>query len=94
MSHDRVVDTALIYEGSDKKFSTPSLKDVVKAALGKDIQDGSHDSITDAQVFVVGIASATMCLAALFACLVEVGVAWSGVEYVTRCPSPYLSIVF
>lgn len=53
MAHDRVVDTSFLFEGSDKKFSTPSLKDVVKAALGRDIQGGSHDSVTDAKVRVV-----------------------------------------
>lgn len=52
MAHDRVVDTSFLFEGSDKKFSTPSLKDVVKVALGRDIQDGSHDSVTDAKVCV------------------------------------------
>lgn len=50
MSHDRVVDTSFLFEGSDKKFSTPSLKDVVRVALGRDIQHGSHDSVTDAKV--------------------------------------------
>lgn len=50
MAHDRVVDTSFLFEGSDKKFSTPSLKDVVKMALGKEIQGGSHDSVTDAKV--------------------------------------------
>eukprot|EP00903_Cladosiphon_okamuranus_P005818 g5761.t1 len=49
MSHDRVVDTSFLFEGSDKKFSTPSLKDVVRAALGRDIQHGCHDSVTDAK---------------------------------------------
>lgn len=50
MKHERVVDTSFLFEGSDKKFSTPSLKDVAKAALGRDIQGGSHDSVTDAKV--------------------------------------------
>ncbi|CAB1098762.1 unnamed protein product [Ectocarpus sp. CCAP 1310/34] len=49
MKHDRVVDTSFLFEGSDEKFSTPSLKDVVKVALGRHIQDGSHDSVTDAK---------------------------------------------
>ncbi|CAM9921609.1 unnamed protein product [Ectocarpus sp. 6 AP-2014] len=49
MTHDRVVDTSFLFEGSDEKFSTPSLKDVVKVALGRQIQDGSHDSVTDAK---------------------------------------------
>ncbi|CAN0433109.1 unnamed protein product, partial [Hapterophycus canaliculatus] len=49
MNHDRVVDTSFLFEGVDKKFSTPSLKDVVKTVLNKDIQGGSHDSVKDAQ---------------------------------------------
>ncbi|CAN0232141.1 unnamed protein product [Scytosiphon promiscuus] len=50
MNHDKVVDTSFLFEGIDKRFSTPSLKDVVKEVLKKDIQDGSHDSVKDAQV--------------------------------------------
>ncbi|CAM9997167.1 unnamed protein product [Ascophyllum nodosum] len=49
MTHSRVIDTSLIYQGQDKELSTPSLKDVVKVIMGKDIQDGSHDSVIDAQ---------------------------------------------
>ncbi|CAN0564820.1 unnamed protein product, partial [Laminaria digitata] len=50
MTHDRIVDTSFLFKSSGKKDSTPSLKDVVKATLGKTIQDGAHDSVTDAKV--------------------------------------------
>lgn len=51
MIHGRVVDTSFLYarEGASPD-STPSLRDVVSAALGRDIHEGMHDSVTDAQV--------------------------------------------
>lgn len=49
MTHDRIVDTSFLFK-SRGKDATPSLKDVVKATLGKTIQDGAHDSVTDAKV--------------------------------------------
>eukprot|EP00904_Undaria_pinnatifida_P006310 jgi/Undpi1/2809/HiC_scaffold_14.g06186.m1 len=48
MTHDRIVDTSFLFK-SRGKDATPSLKDVVKATLGKTIQDGAHDSVTDAK---------------------------------------------
>jgi hypothetical protein len=44
-----VVDTALLYgvEGAPPN-ATPGLRDCAKSVLDKDIQDGAHDSVTDA----------------------------------------------
>ncbi len=45
LSHARVVDTALLFRVKDEPEATPSLRDVSKALLGTDIQDGIHDSV-------------------------------------------------
>ena len=49
MKHDRVVDTALLFEREDAPTHTPALKDVACAVLGLDMPD-MHDSVADAQV--------------------------------------------
>lgn len=50
MEHDRVIDTAYLFKREGSPDGTPSLRDVVKATLGLDIQSGAHDSVIDAQV--------------------------------------------
>ncbi|CAM9656713.1 unnamed protein product [Phaeothamnion confervicola] len=46
--HAVCVDTAMLYELQDEPGATPGLRDLAKACLGKDIQDGAHDSVADA----------------------------------------------
>ncbi|KAG5178617.1 ribonuclease H-like domain-containing protein [Tribonema minus] len=49
MVHERVVDTSFLFalEGEGPS-ATPSLRDLAKAVLDKEIQSGSHSSVTDA----------------------------------------------
>lgn len=48
MKHQKVVDTALLFEREDAPHHTPALKDVASALLGFDMPE-MHDSVADAQ---------------------------------------------